>query len=156
MRSRLNSVFLILILPIPSCASQRTALAERERLLQADRAWAAAAGTDDLERILTFWADDAKIYAGSGPPIAGKDAIRSFITRNRSQPGFSITWEPTDAIVSRNGDLVITMGTGRISMIDGAGKKVARRTSYGSVWRKVDGEWKCAVEFPSGPGDLVE
>ncbi len=68
-----------------SCArpAQSDLAAEREALLQRHREWSEAASGDDLEHLLTFWADDAVIY----PAVVGKDANRQFLAEKRSVPG---------------------------------------------------------------------
>ena len=51
--------------------------AERARLLQRDAEWALAASEGrDLERILSFWTDDAVVLPPALSAIVGKAALR--------------------------------------------------------------------------------
>jgi ketosteroid isomerase-like protein len=121
--------------------------AEREALLEADRAWATAAAAGDVERLTSFWADDATNYFPGAPVARGKDAIGELVRRNRSLPGFSLSWEPQEAVVARSADLGYTSGTFALSIENPDGSLVIRRGHYVCVWKKqTDGSWKCAVE----------
>ncbi len=53
---------------------------ERTRLLQRDAEWAAAASEGrDLERVLSYWTDDAIVFAPGLPAVVGKDALFPFL-----------------------------------------------------------------------------
>jgi ketosteroid isomerase-like protein len=73
--------------------------------------WAASAGTTDVERIVSFWTDDAVIYPPRQAPVAGKAAIRKYVGDSMKIPGFSVSWKPAAAVVSASGDLGYTTGT---------------------------------------------
>jgi ketosteroid isomerase-like protein len=143
-------------LALTACATDHSVVLEpaamdaaRAELLAADAAWAEAAATDDVDRIVAFWTDDAIIQRRAGsPPIVGIDAIREFITWNREdRPGFSITWHATNAWVSADGCTGCTMGIGTINLIDESGQPIEVREPYCCVWRKEDGEWKCVLDL---------
>ncbi len=121
----------------------------RVALMTADRAWAEAAASDDIERILTFWTHDAVIGRQKGPPpIVGIDAIRAFITRaRRNDPGFSITWQPAQAWVSADGTTGCTFGIGTRTFTAKSGAIVTESAPYTCVWRSEYGRWKCALDL---------
>src|SRR6476646_4325923 len=73
---------------------------ERAALMQTSRDWARTAATDDLERTLSFWSDDAIVMPPGQPAVVGKAAIREFLRQTLAIPGFSITWEPEQATVA--------------------------------------------------------
>jgi ketosteroid isomerase-like protein len=51
--------------------------AERAELLRRDAEWAAAASEGrDVERILSFWTEDAVVLPPGLPAVAGKAALR--------------------------------------------------------------------------------
>lgn len=129
------------------CASRIDPARERDNLLQTDREWASAAAAGDIERLTTFWADDATNFFPGAPVAQGKEAIRELVARNRSRPGFSVTWEPTRAVVSSSADLGYTWGAFQLSARDPDGNPVERDGNYVAIWRKQsDGTWKCEVE----------
>lgn len=121
--------------------------AEREALLETDRAWAAAAAAGDIERLTSYWADDATNYFPGAPVARGKEAIGELVRRNRLQPGFSLSWEPQEAVVARSGELGYTSGTFALSIENPEGQPVTRQGHYVCIWKKrEDGSWKCSVE----------
>ena len=76
---------------------------EKKRLAEVDEEWKAAAGAGDIERALSYWSDDATVFAPGAPPIVGKDAIRAFVTGSFQIPGFSIRWVTEHWCVARAG-----------------------------------------------------
>ncbi len=121
----------------------------RAALLAADRAWAQAAVSGDIERILTFCADGAVIgLQGGPPPVVGIAAIRQFFTRARQRdPGFSIVWQPAQAWVSANGKIGSTFGIVTRTLTARSGAVLTEKAPYTCVWRNTDGEWKCVIDL---------
>lgn len=150
MKTLLHLFTVALLLFNLGCASEGESVdveAEREALLETDRAWAAAAASGDIERLTSYWADDATNYFPGAPVARGKEAIGELVRRNRSQPGFSLSWEPQEAVVARSGELGYTSGTFTLSRENPEGQPVTRRGHYVCIWKKQeDGSWKCSVE----------
>ena len=66
---------------------------ERERLLERDAEWAALSSKgQDVDRILSFWTDDARVFAPGLPAFIGKAALRRYVEGALAIPGFQITW----------------------------------------------------------------
>lgn len=140
--------FLALALLLAGCSGSVDINAEKTALLTADTAWAAAAEAGDVERALAFWTDDAVIYFQDRPVVTGKQAIRDFVMKNRSMPGFSIGWSPSEAVVAASGELGYTTGTAEVSLPAEDGGVVTRKGNYLCIWRKqADGTWKCPIEI---------
>jgi ketosteroid isomerase-like protein len=131
--------------------------AERAKLMQVSRQWAQAVAGGDLERILSFWADDAIVLAPDQPAIVGKDAIREFVRASQAIPGFSLTWEPERASVSSGADVGYLVERNRFTFTDADG---VMRTQYGkavTVWRKDPADaWKCVIDtWNNNPQEAV-
>ena len=63
MRWPLVAPLTLLTVALAACARSEVSLeAERAALMQVSREWAAAAATGDVERIVTYWADDATCF----------------------------------------------------------------------------------------------
>jgi ketosteroid isomerase-like protein len=98
---------------------------ERAAILEIDKQWASAAAEGrDVERIISFWSDDAKIFAPGMSLIEGKTAIRQFVQNGLATPGFSIRWNTIEVVVSRDGSMAYATGTNRTTLNDPQGKKV--------------------------------
>jgi ketosteroid isomerase-like protein len=124
--------------------------AERQALIETDQAWASAQAAGDMERVFSYWADDAVIIPAGMEAVRGQEAIREFVTTNQAQRGFSLRWEPQDATVSRAGDIGYTVGNYEISMGGPGGTPLVSQGRYLTIWRKdATGAWKCALEIHS-------
>ncbi|MEE8199549.1 MAG: hypothetical protein V3R29_00125 [Candidatus Acidoferrales bacterium] len=98
------------------CAPQVDLEAERAALLTADEAWSESA--PDLDRFLSFYADDASLLPPGAPVATGEEAIRAFFSALSSAPGFALSWGATGAEVSRTGDLGYTYGRLESGMLE--------------------------------------
>jgi ketosteroid isomerase-like protein len=137
------------VLLATGCRPAVDAAREAQLLLEVDRAWAqaAAAGTD-VDSILSFWTDDARVVTADQPTYHGKAAIRDMITAAMAIPGFHVTWTPDSAVVAASGDLGYTFGTNVFTMPDSTGAPTAMPGRYLTVWRKgADGRWRCVMDF---------
>ena len=120
---------------------------ERAAVIETDRQWAAAAADKDVERIVSFWTDDAVLFAPDHRPLEGKEAIRRFVADSFALPGFSVSWETTQAVVAAGGDLAYTVGKNRFTVTDDDGNPVTATGNGIAIWRKQkDGSWRCVVD----------
>ena len=127
--------------------------AERILLLQRDAEWAIAASEGrDLERVLSFWTDDAIVMPPGLPAVIGKAALREYVQASMKIPGFRITWTSTDVTFSPEGNFAYMFGMNMVEMNgpDGTPVRIAGRAV--TIWRKeADGEWRCAVDIWNAP-----
>jgi ketosteroid isomerase-like protein len=118
-----------------------------DEIKQADKEWLAAAGAKDVERSVSFWTDDAVVQPPGQPAVVGAVAIRRYVSEAFRQPGFSITWQSSEPIVSSSGDMAYTLSSNQFTFQDPQGKLVTLRGKGVVVWRRQsDGRWKCAVD----------
>lgn len=143
---------LLTVLLIPACKNNINVKTERQKLLDTDNAWAEAAASGEINRISTYWTDDAINYYPGQEPAFGKQEILQIVKRNRSLPGFSLTWKVRDAVVSESADIGYTHGSYKVIFKDPEGNSHTNSGNYVCIWKKQDdGSWKCAVES-SVPG----
>jgi ketosteroid isomerase-like protein len=145
---RWTIVALLLSWALPA-AAQSSQDEARATLLQADTEWAElAASGKDVERIVSFWTDDAVIYPPREAPIVGKDAIRTYVSESLKVPGFSVSWKPIQVVVSAAGDLGYTTGTNSFTFPDAQGRLTTAEGRYVTVWRRAGkGRWRCVVDI---------
>ncbi len=122
---------------------------ERNRLLQRDAEWAAAASEGrDLEHVLSFWTDDAVVLAPGLPPVVGKDALRQYVQGSMEIPGFRITWTSTDVTFSPDGNLAYLFSRNEVTSNTPNGTPSTTEGRAVTIWRReADGEWRCAVDI---------
>jgi len=137
---------------LASCTGQvPDATIEGNKLMQVSRDWAQAAASRDIEKTLSYWADDATmISAGDMAPIKGKAAIRRMVEGSFKTPGFAISWTPQSAEVSKAGDMGYLIEDTKISFNDSTGKTITKNYKGVTIWKKqADGSWKDVVDMLS-------
>jgi ketosteroid isomerase-like protein len=102
----------------------------------------------DLERILSYWTDDAVVLAPGLPVVTGKDALRLYVQGSMQIPGFKITWTSTDVTFSPDGNLAYLFSRNALTMNTPAGIPDTTMGRAVTIWRREsDGEWRCAVDI---------
>ncbi len=120
----------------------------RATLMDVDRAFNLATQAKGIDGWVEYAAEDAVFMPDAVDFVRGRDAVRTFYTPMFSRKGFSLTWEPVEAIVAASGDLGYTLGRWKLSAIDPEGKPVTGQGKYVTIWRKQrDGSWKAAVDI---------
>ena len=120
---------------------------EKAEILRTDAEWAKVAESGDLERILSYWSDDAVVFPPGIPSLVGKEAIRGYVAQSLQTPGFRISWKTSDVTVAASGDLAYGVGTNRVSFTGPDGKAVTIEGKAVTVWRKDAAGWKCVVDI---------
>lgn len=122
---------------------------EKARLLRRDAEWAAAASEGrDVDLILSYWTDDAVVYAPGLPAIAGKKALREYVEGSMKIPGFRISWTTTDVMLSDDATLAYMFSRNTVQMNAADGTPATTEGRAVTVWcRGSNGEWRCAVDI---------
>ncbi len=122
---------------------------ERRRLLERDAEWATLASSgQDVDRILSYWTDDAQVFAPGLPVLTGKAALRGYVEGALAIPGFHITWSTSDARLSPDGQLGYLVSTNSVTTPGQDGKSVTTKGRALTVWRRdTDGEWRCTIDI---------
>jgi uncharacterized protein (TIGR02246 family) len=122
-------------------------------ILELERRAREAAEAKDLERYVSFYADDASLFWPGAPMVTGRAAIREFMRAFLSMPAFSLSFETAKVEVSRAGDLAYSYGTNKVTLVDPIGNRMKDRGKYLTVYRKQpDGTWKVMADM--GNSDL--
>jgi uncharacterized protein (TIGR02246 family) len=121
--------------------------AERQALLNRDRAWRAAIAARDAKAIVSFWTEDAVLFDAQHPPIVGRAALLQMVQGALQDPNFTINWEDGAITIAASGDLAYQLTKARIGM-SGSGGAMAQDSDSVAVWRKdADGLWRCVVDI---------
>jgi len=121
---------------------------ESEKLMELSREWAKSANSDDTEKTLSFWAEDAVVLSNGQPVVKGIDAIRKMVEGNTEIPGFEVNWEPHEAFVSKSGDLGYVLAHNYFKMLDSLGNTITIYNRAVEIWKKQDdGAWKNVVDI---------
>ena len=140
---------LLIVLTTVGCSQTKVdKKAEGDKVMQVSREWSQTIATKDVDKIVSYWADDAFLMQEGQPPLQGKQAIRQMVEESFKIPGFSISWQPESVEVSDNGDMAYMIENAQVSFTDSTGKAITIYNKAVSIWRKqADGSWKNAVDI---------
>jgi uncharacterized protein (TIGR02246 family) len=145
---RLPLLIVGVVLAWTGCASTGGQADAQSQILRLDAEWSRAAQDRDVDRVVSFWAEDAMVFPPGSPAVAGKTAIREFVAKSFQTPGFGISWKTTNVVVSRSGDMAYTTGTNRVTFSGPDGRQVTVEGKAVAVWRREkDGGWKCVIDI---------
>ncbi|HMK18803.1 MAG TPA: DUF4440 domain-containing protein [Chitinophagaceae bacterium] len=137
-----------------ACTEAKVDLKTEEAIIiKADSTWSAlSAEGKDVDKILSYWTEDAVVIPPGQPVVRGKEALRKFVEESFKIPGFSISWKSSDVKLSPDGKLAYLYGENMTTMNDTTGNKISIPGRGYSIWRKeTDGSWKCAVDIFNNP-----
>ncbi len=119
-------------------------------LRDTDNQWSKAASAGDLDRTVSFYADDATLLSPNAPAVTGKQAIRREWAAILKGFSGTLHWEATKVEVSRSGELGYTIGRYEGTFTSPDGKALPDRGKYLEVWKKQPkGNWKCVADMYS-------
>ncbi|MBZ5672354.1 MAG: SgcJ/EcaC family oxidoreductase [Acidobacteriia bacterium] len=112
-----------------------------------------AAAARNLERYISFYADDASLFWPGTPMVTGKPAIRELMNTFFAMPSFSLSFQTVKVQVSQSGDLAYSYGINTVTLTDPNGNVVSDKGKYLTVYKKqLDGKWKVIADI--GNSDL--
>jgi ketosteroid isomerase-like protein len=143
-------VLLVSLFLVVGCSHRNfDPVAEQTKLLQRDKEWAdlAYAGKD-VEKIVSYWSDDALLIFPGQPVLEGKAAIRAYVATSLNTPGFKIQWVSEKPVFSPDGKLAYMRGTDELTVPGPNGTPITLHQRGISVWRvDSDGQWRCVVDI---------
>jgi len=128
--------------------AQSSETATERAVRAADKAWAEAAASKDVDRMLSFYDKDATFIVTTGTLISGQEELRKLWNRFFTLPGYGLTWQAAKVEVSTSGDLAYSFGSWEQTEVrDGQPRKT--KGTYLAVWKKqADGSWKVLIDKP--------
>lgn len=117
-----------------------------QELLDVDRQFDADTTRNGVEGWVTHFAPDGIMMPAASEMVVGQPAVREFISKVFSTPGFAMRWEPVEGGVS--GELGYTYGVSKTTRRGADGKPQVAYGKYVTIWRKQrDGTWQIAVDI---------
>jgi uncharacterized protein (TIGR02246 family) len=114
----------------------------------ADEALQQAIAKRELERIASFYAEDAVLLPMAEPIVTGKEAIRAEWRHVLCIPGIQNVSALKHIDVSRSGDLGYSRGTYISHMVGPKGEPLTEPGKWVSIWKKQsDGQWRIVVDI---------
>src|SRR5260370_20387961 len=146
MRTRkLILIVCVVVLPLAVvCNFPPTARGADEKAVRdADAEWSKVAGAKDLDKTVSFYADDAMVLPPNQAMVTSKSGIRD-LWKGFLDSLTDISWKTTRVEMAKSGDMGCLIGTYALTMKDGT-KDTGK---YCEVWKKqADGKWKVATDM---------
>lgn len=121
-------------------------LAKALTTLDAD--WSKAAVAKDIERVASFYAQDAVAYPPNEPVSIGHSAAKEVWAGYFADPTFTISWKTTHAEVAKSAEIGFTSGTYESTFKGPDGKPTQEIGKYVCIWAKQkDGSWKAVHDI---------
>jgi ketosteroid isomerase-like protein len=142
-------VVVSIVIASSASASAQTAIQKKvaKAIVVADEKWSVACMSHQLDKTLSFYADDAVLLAPNSPILSTKKAIRTAWT-DMTAPTSAVSWKATKVVAARSGEMAYCYGSYDLSMMDASGKMIKDHGKFVEIWKKqADGSWKCAVDM---------
>jgi uncharacterized protein (TIGR02246 family) len=125
-----------------------TRKADEAAIRAASADWSKAAQAKDLDKAVSYYADDASYFANNGALVKGKNSIRMAWKPLLETPGPGLTFTTTYVEVARSGDIAYEYGTYDLATAGKKEKTNDEKGKYVCVWKKQpNGQWKVAVDI---------
>jgi ketosteroid isomerase-like protein len=133
----------------------RDADAKALRQLEAD--WDQVLGTKDVDKITSYYAEDASILYPSLPVVTGKANIASVYKPVLADKNSTLSFVTDKVVVSKSGDMAYTQGSNAETFTDPKTKKVfSQKGKYVAVYiKQADGSWKDVIDIDNLDGPPV-
>jgi ketosteroid isomerase-like protein len=143
---------LVALAAVAACQAPATAFdanAESAKLMARDAEWSnLATEGKDIDKIVSYWTDDAVVMEPGQPVVEGKAAIRAYVTQSEKTPGFKIHWVSQKPAFSADGTMAYMRATDEMTVPGPKGAPMTLHLQGYSVWRKeADGQWRCSVDI---------
>src|SRR5438552_15007918 len=119
-----------------------------QALRDLDAKWSKDAGAKDVDKTVSYYAEEAVVMPPNASSATTKEAIRSAWKEMLTSPGAAINWKATKVEVAKAGDLAYVSGTYEQTMTDPSGKPAKDRGKYVEIFKKqADGTWKVVADI---------
>ncbi len=138
------SITLLVALAFALTVSQSFAKGEdaaTKAILALDKEWSDASLAHDVDKVASFYAEDARVYPPNDKLIIGRKAARDAWAQMLADPNFKTSWKTVSAAV--DGNMAYTAGTYEMVGKTPDGKEVHDTGKTLCVWRKNKaGKWE--------------
>jgi len=108
--------------------------------------FAAAANAGNVDRIVSYYADDAVLMPPNLPAFRGRDAVRQYWAGLLGLGKADVTIGADD--IQQSGDMAVERGHYALTIAPrGGGATISDKGKYVIMWRKRGGEWKAVDDI---------
>src|SRR6267378_1936335 len=147
LKTKIPSLIPFIALAIAAIAQTAAGQTSDQRAIRAaSDAWQRYVATRNVDSILALHTPDAVVMPSNARPIKGSAAIRSGLTEMIKTPGLKLHRIPTRIEVA-SPTAATEYGTYTESY-DTPGGKMSEAGNYVTIWHKVNGKWRVALDAP--------
>jgi uncharacterized protein (TIGR02246 family) len=128
-----------------SAAAVDAAADEQAIRAQVDR-WQQLIKAEDASGIAALYAEDGAVMPPNAPIGKGRAAIQETWASMLRTPGFDLTINPEQIVISSSGDMALDRGTYTLTVAP-TGTTQTDTGKYVVVWRKVGGDWRATADI---------
>ena len=100
----------------------------------------------DAAGIAQLYVEDGALMPPNAPIGKGRAAIQQTWAAMMGTPGFDLTINPEQIVISSSGDMALDRGTYTLTVAP-AGTTQTDTGKYVVVWRKIGGDWKAVADI---------
>ena len=108
--------------------------------------WLQLVKAKDASGIAEIYAEDGAVMPPNAPIGKGRAAIQQAWASMMRTPGFDLTFNPEQIVISSSGDMALDRGTYTLTVAP-AGTTQTDTGKYVVVWRKIGGDWKAVADI---------
>jgi uncharacterized protein (TIGR02246 family) len=108
--------------------------------------WLQLVKAKDASGIAEMYAEDGAVMPPNAPIGTGRAAIQQAWASMMRTPGFDLTFNPEQIVISSSGDMALDRGTYTLTVAP-AGTTQTDTGKYVVVWRKIGGDWKAVADI---------
>ena len=108
--------------------------------------WLQLVKAKDASGIAKLYAEDGAVMPPNAPIGKGRAAIEQTWASMMRTPGFDLTFNPEQIVISSSGDMALDRGTYTLTVAP-AGTTQTDTGKYVVVWRKIGGDWKAVADI---------
>lgn len=125
-----------------------TRKADETAIRAASAEWSKAAEAKDLDKAVSYYAEDAIFLVDKGAMVNGRNSIRMVWKDMLAPTAPTLAFATTYVEVARSGEMAYEYGTYKLVSEAKKGKPKEEKGKYATVWKKQkDGGWKAAVDI---------
>ena len=108
--------------------------------------WLQLVKAKDASGVAEIYAEDGAVMPPNAPIGKGRAAIQQTWASMMRTPGFDLTFNPEQIVISSSGDMALDRGTYTLTVAP-AGTTQTDTGKYVVVWRKIGGDWKAVADI---------
>ena len=121
--------------------------ADASMIVAMDSAWMRNLMAKNVDSLMTYYTPDAMSYGFGAAPASGSDQIRAQYTEMAKATMTNPKIMPGGVKFSDDGTMAYDYGTYQTTSALPGKKPTVDNGAYLNVWKKVDGQWKLAIEM---------